>query len=631
MVHFNEEAYKRRTKDLLKREAVRVAQYLSAKHGIPYVDLTLTAINTEALGKISEEDAKKAKVAAYRLVGNRIDVAALSPLTDDVKAVAEDLKKKGFEPSIYITTTASLDRAWNFYVEVQQYERTQAGQIDIGEKDLGQFVEKMGSLAQTKQLITDSLAKEGTSRITSMLEIILSGAISLTASDVHIEPEEEHVRVRYRLDGILHEVADFDNHTYKLLASRIKLLSSLKLNVGSKRQDGRFSIKIGEDNIDIRTSIIPGAYGEAVVMRLLNPKAISMTISSLGINDKLLKLITDAIHQPNGMILTTGPTGSGKTTSLYAFLGEINKPGVKIITIEDPIEYHMAGAVQTQVKHDKGYTFFEGLKSAMRQDPDIIMVGEIRDEETAGTAIDAALTGHLVFSTLHTNNAAGTVPRLLDLMVNPKVIGPALSLSLAQRLVRRLCKVCKIKRAPNDEEREILERGIRELKFLDVPNIPDSVPAEVSAAKDGGCGECNNTGYRGRVGIYEGIVIDRAVEAIIPTNPSEYEIWQAAAPQKIPTMKQDGLAKIFEGLTTTDELSRVVNLRAPSPNIVSTEEETDKESMEPAPLDLPPLETTEPEVPTAAPAVAPEIGALDAGIEMPDLETSSWENESKNE
>jgi type II secretory ATPase GspE/PulE/Tfp pilus assembly ATPase PilB-like protein len=268
------------------------------------------------------------------------------------------------------------------------------------------------------------------------LEIILAGAISTKASDIHLEAEEKDARLRYRLDGMLYDITTFDQKTFHSILSRIKLLSGLKLNVKSEAQDGRFAIAIGDGEIEIRTSIIPGGFGEASVLRILNPKSISVPLEDLGFNKKLLGIISELIARPQGMILTTGPTGSGKTTTLYAFLKKVYEPSLKILTIEDPIEYRLGGIVQTQVEEEKGYGFLSGLRSALRQDPDIIMVGEIRDEETARTAIDAALTGHLVFSTLHTNNAAGAFTRLIDLKANPKVITSAVSASLAQRLIR---------------------------------------------------------------------------------------------------------------------------------------------------------------------------------------------------
>jgi type IV pilus assembly protein PilB len=278
-------------------------------------------------------------------------------------------------------------------------------------------------------------------KISRLLEIIIAGALALKASDVHIEPEEKFVRIRYRLDGVLTDILHFDKETFRLLLSRIKLLSGMKLNL-TGAQDGRYSIILENTEIEIRTSILPSAYDESIVMRVLNPTSISVPLESLGIPRKLLSVLLKEIDKPEGMILTTGPTGSGKTTTLYAFLRKVYTPEIKVITIENPIEYHLEGIVQTQVNTDKGYTFLEGLRSALRQDPDIIMVGEIRDRETAEIAVNSALTGHLVFSTLHTNNAAGTFPRLIDLGVNPKVITSALSVSMAQRLVRKLCPEC---------------------------------------------------------------------------------------------------------------------------------------------------------------------------------------------
>ena len=384
---------------------------------------------------------------------------------------------------------------------------------------------------------------------------MLAGAIAIKASDIHIEPEEVNVRLRYRLDGVLHDIAMIDHKTYKLALSRLKLLSGLKLNVSADTQDGRFSIKLGDVDIEIRTSILPSAYGEGIVMRILNPESIKVTLDQLGIEPTLLEILLREITKPNGMILTTGPTGSGKTTTLYAFLRKIYSPEIKVVTIEDPIEYHLAGISQTQVNEGSNYTFLSGLRAALRQDPDVIMVGEIRDSETAQIAINASLTGHLVLSTLHTNNAAGTIPRLIDLKVNPKVIGSALSVSIAQRLLRRLCSSCKTESTPTEEERATIGRilkGVMQKKGA-VPEI-----GNLSIAK--GCVVCNGSGYKGRVGIYEAILIDEAIEKLIAENPSEREIKEAAIPQGILDMREDGIVKILAGMTSFEELSRTIDL-----------------------------------------------------------------------
>ena len=554
-VHFDEDRQIRRGEELRKKEAERFAQLISNNTGLPYVDLSMVSISPDALGLIDEQTARAGKLAVYHATGQNVSLAAFSPSDPKVKEVLDKLKTSGYNPSLSITTLNSLERAWKYYADLHKTDETKIGQIDISGEALAKFAERIKTLEDTKKLMLETLAEKSKSRITAMLEIILGSAIALGASDVHMEPEEKEVRVRFRLDGILHDISSIDTHIYRLVLSRIKLLSALKLNVESARQDGRFSVEINKSSMDIRTSIIPGAYGESAVMRILNPESIKVTLEKLGMSPQLLAIMREEISKPNGMILNTGPTGSGKTTTLYTFLSEANEPGVKIITIEDPIEYHVQGIVQTQVNEKKGYTFAEGLKSAMRQDPDIIMVGEIRDNDTATTAVDASLTGHLVFSTLHTNNAAGTIPRLMDLGVNSKVLGPALNVAMAQRLVRMLCQACKRSRPVKPEERAIIEKKLATLKEIEISReLPETIWEEV------GCTVCNGTGFKGRVGVFEIILIDDAMEKLIPEGPSESEVWQVARAQKIPNMAEDGILKVLDGITTIPELERVIDL-----------------------------------------------------------------------
>jgi type II secretory ATPase GspE/PulE/Tfp pilus assembly ATPase PilB-like protein len=318
----------------------------------------------------------------------------------------------------------------------------------------------------------------------------------------------------------------------------------------------------GKEEVSIRTSLIPGAYGESIVMRILDPKSIQINLEDMGIEPYLFSVIEEEIKKPNGMILVTGPTGSGKTTTLYAFLRKIYSAEIKIITIEDPVEYHLNGITQTQTNSEKGYTFLEGLRSALRQDPDVVMIGEIRDAETAKTAIESALTGHMVFSTLHTNNAAGVIPRLIDLEANPKIMVSALSLSIAQRLVRKLCPYCKVEKAPTERESKILklvmdtikEEGKSLLNYKINPDAPIKLFSPI------GCEKCNSTGYKGRIGIFEAIKTDEAIEKIIPQNPSEREIKKVARAQGILSMRQDGVVKILNGITSFEEVLSVVDL-----------------------------------------------------------------------
>jgi len=555
MVIFDEEKQKEKIKILYLREEEDLASTLAAHYGVPYLDLTTHPINIDALRLLPEKEAREAEVAVFNATDKKVDIALLSPKNEKAMEVVESLKSKGFVPEVYMVSHRSLKKVWDRYKDLSYSFETKSGALDISNDDILSITEKVTSLPDIKKMIEEVLSLKKAYRISRILEIILAGSIALKASDIHLEPEEERVRLRYRLDGVLTDILFFDHETFTLLLSRIKLVSELKLNVSSIAQDGRFSIKLGPQEIEIRTSLLPGPNGESVVLRVLNPDTIAVPMEDLGIHPKLLKIINVEISKPNGMILTTGPTGSGKTTTLYAFLKKVYTPDIKVITIENPIEYHLTGIVQTQTESDKGYGFAEGLRSALRQDPDMIMVGEIRDSETATTAVNASLTGHLVFSTLHTNNAAGTFPRLLDLGVNPKVISSAINISIAQRLVRTLCPVCKKEVKLEGEKREIIERilsGITEKSYL------DGVQKE-KVYEPVGCAKCH-AGFKGRIGVFEAILVDEKIEEVVLLNPSERDIFEAAKPQGLLTLAQDGVIKILQGLTTIEELDRVIDL-----------------------------------------------------------------------
>jgi type II secretory ATPase GspE/PulE/Tfp pilus assembly ATPase PilB-like protein len=334
-----------------------------------------------------------------------------------------------------------------------------------------------------------------------LLEIILAGAIVVGASDIHIEPEEGFIRLRYRLDGVLEEIAELKSEKYHLINSRLKLLSGLKLTQTNSAQDGRFSIFYKNEEIGIRTSTVPGAYGEGIVMRLLDPKITQVKFEDLGIEPKLFAILDEQIKKPHGLISITGPTGSGKTATLYSFLRRIYSSEIKIITVEDPIEFHLPGITQTQA--DEKYVFADAVRAAVRQDPEVCMVGEIRDKETAGVAINFALTGHMVFSTLHTNSAAGVIPRLIDLGANPKILVSALSVSMAQRLVRRLCVHCKqkITIAPEAEKQVVKILDYAKKMGKDMASYGINITAPFEAYEPVGCEKCNFTGYKGRIGV----------------------------------------------------------------------------------------------------------------------------------
>ncbi|HMO78748.1 MAG TPA: ATPase, T2SS/T4P/T4SS family [Candidatus Paceibacterota bacterium] len=553
VIKFDEDKQNIKIAELREKESEDLAQYLSSKYGLPYIDLIGKAyIDTNALRIIREDDARQVKIAAFQLTNKNIKVAIISPNTQGLNVILENLQNQGYIPELYVCSQKSLEHAWSRYKDVSFATETSAGTLDVANEFISDFIKKVNSVDGAKKLIEDVKQMKRGFKISRIVEIIVAAGIGSKASDIHIEPEEDEVVVRFRIDGVLIRVTLLDFDTYKLLISRIKLLSGLKLNIKEQAQNGRFSVRIGETEFEIRTSTMPGNNGESVVMRLLDPKSLTVPLDQIGIPDKLLKLFIREIEKPNGMILNTGPTGSGKTTTLYSFLNRVKTPEIKIITIEDPIEYHLAGVVQTQVDQKKNYDFASGLKNSLRQDPDVIMVGEIRDNDTAATAIQAALTGHLVFSTLHTNSAAGAFPRLADLGVDSKIMTSAINLVIAQRLVRKLCPHCAKTVQLEGERLEKLKN------IYDQINDPEKPPFSDEIKESVGCPQCNNTGYRGRIGIFEAIFMDTELEKIIHDFGSEHEIFDVAKKQGMISMSEDGLIKIMKGVTTIDEVERVV-------------------------------------------------------------------------
>ncbi len=556
MVNFDEEQQNKKLAEMRKSEEEDVSRILAERYGYNYLDLNFIAINSDALRILNEEEARASNVAIFNLVGKKIDVAILSPKDEKTISIINRLSNQGYFPTVHMVSNKSLEKAWSRYKDLSYSSESTAGTFDIASDSVVRMMEKVKTIADVEILIKDLLGEKQTYRISKIMEIMLASALALGSSDVHLEPEEKDVRMRFRIDGALLDIFRFDKSTYTLILSRIKLLSGIKLNVKDEAQDGRFSIKIKDNNIEIRTSVLPGAYDESIVMRILNPKSIAVSLEELGIEKRTLDVLIEQISKPNGMLLITGPTGSGKTTTLYAFMKKIYSPDIKILTIEDPVEYHLDGIVQTQVEEEKGYTFLTGLRAAMRQDPDVIMVGEIRDPETASTAIQAALTGHLVFSTLHTNSAAGTYPRLIDLKVNPQLIPSAMNASMAQRLLKKLCNHCKVEKVPTEDENKIIKETLDSI--TDKTYIDGLQTEKIYEAK--GCEFCNGTGYKGRTAIVEAILSTKEIEEAIVRNASEREIKEIAKSQNILTMKQDGMIKILKGISSLDELGKVIDL-----------------------------------------------------------------------
>lgn len=545
-----------RIEELRKHEEEELARVLAIKYGVEYADLSSKSIDSDALRLLPEKEAREAEVAVFKKIGKRIFVGMRAPERDDSLQKITQLERLGYEVRRFMVSLASLEHAWDRYKDLSYATETEAGVLTISNESIQKTLSLVHGVEDVRSLVSSHIEGKDIHRISRVLEIVMAGALALSSSDIHLEPEEELVRMRYRLDGVLIEILTFDHETFALISSRIKLLSGLKLNLKNIAQDGRFSISANQKEIEIRTSILPGNYAETIVMRVLDPTTIALPMERLGFDGYLMEILRQEIAKPNGMILNTGPTGSGKTTTLYAFLREVHNPGIKIVTIEDPIEYHLSGIVQTQVS--KNYSFAQGLRSTLRQDPDIIMVGEIRDHEVAETAVHAALTGHLVFSTLHTNNAAGTFPRLVDMGISPDILGSAVNVAMAQRLVRILCPQCKKQVPLEGEQKLIFDR--------ELPHIPhpEGIPEDrVHVWIPVGCPACGGIGYKGRLAIVEAIRMDKEVEDAIRNKGSERDIWVAAKHQGVRRMLQDGLVKVLQGVTSFEELSRAIDVHEP--------------------------------------------------------------------
>ncbi len=520
--------------------------------GMPYVRLIGLAIPSEVLSMIPESQARALSVIPFLHQAEKLSVATTSKPSAEHLALAETLQKMHFLTVEWnLTSQNSFDHAISLYATVPHVVDTPDG-VTVNPKDIEQFskLSKLGEIA----------AKLKTLSITEMLNLVIAGALNTKSSDVHVEAEELGVKIRYRIDGVLTDIATLERETWGQLVSRIKLLSGMKINVSNHPQDGRFRIELPETSggkVDVRVSTLPTKFGESIVIRLLGSSlAGEITFDTLGLRGKALEELKIQINRPNGMIITTGPTGSGKTTTMYSILRILNEPGVKIITIEDPIEYELKGINQSQVDPEQGYTFANGLRSIVRQDPDVILVGEIRDTETTEIAIQAALTGHLVLSTVHTNSAAGTVPRLLALGAKAFLLAPAMNAMIGQRLVRRLCETCKLSTE--------LSGGLKQRAHDVLAAISPTAGVTVDLnnlrffeAK--GCELCHNSGYSGRISIYEILVMSKEIEQSVHKGDiSEVTMEEIAIRNGMVTMVQDGLLKALDGITSVDEVFRVV-------------------------------------------------------------------------
>lgn len=512
--------------------------------GLPYFDLSGLPIDEEALILLSRGAAEAAGAIPFSRDRQEVKVGLLDPGSPAALREIKALEQKKYHVAPYLVSRSA------FALALQQYKKILTPSI-LSENEIS-VTATSENLPKLREL-AGSEARLLALPVSELWNLVIGSALLMDASDIHLEPEKDLLKLRFRVDGVLQDIVNFPKTLEQFLLSRIKLVAKMKLNVTAAPQDGRMSVKYQEKILDMRVSVLPSAFGESVVIRIFGTQERELVMEKLGINDQALPVIKAVLRRINGMILTTGPTGSGKTTTLYTFLNFLNTPGVKIITLEDPVEYQLEGIIQTPIDRAAGMDFAGGLRSILRQDPEVIMVGEIRDYETAETSCQAALTGHLVLSTLHTNDAAGAIPRLLDLGVKPAVLAPALTGLIAQRLLRRLCPDCK----------EIYRLPARELERVKVilSHIPKAskiyIPAQLVFYHSKGCEKCHHLGYRGRVGVFEVFAVDDRIQQLIHEQVSTAEIKKAAIEAGMITMQQDGILKALAGVTDLAEVWRV--------------------------------------------------------------------------
>jgi type IV pilus assembly protein PilB len=517
--------------------------------GIPFVDLRKEIITPDILQAVPELIAKKYKIVAFSKDGHNLKVAMLNP--EDIQTIDFIKKKTGLKIVTCLTTEESVESVLRQYGQSLKAEFGDI--INKNSEEASQDAEEdLEKIAQGLPIIR-------------IVDTLIKHAILQSASDIHIEPDEKEVRVRYRIDGILHEAMTLPRQVNDGIIARIKVLSSLKLDEHRVPQDGRFKIEKDGKKMSFRVSILPIFDGEKVVMRLLDESSKGLTLESMGLGGQGLEIIHREIKRPNGMILVTGPTGSGKTTTLYTIMDILNMPGVNISTVEDPVEYRMPRINQTQIYPKVGLTFASGLRALLRQDPDIIMVGEIRDKETMEMAIHAAMTGHLVLSTLHTNSAAGTLPRLLDMGAEPFLVASTANVIIAQRLIRKLCPDCRKEYKISEKELKSFKENYKMEEILEVIKKSQSLGdklkekdtwADVKLFKASGCEQCHD-GYRGRNGIFETLEVNEEIKKMISQKASSEEIEEKARKEGMLTMVEDGFAKAIQGITSLEEILRV--------------------------------------------------------------------------
>ncbi len=540
--------FAKKQNEIKAKEIEQKTANIAQGSGLDYVNLAGFPISPEALVLIPEEKALEIQLVCFFYDGKNIRLGCLA-ITPEIEEEMEILKEKYFaNVKLYLISINSFQLVLEAYKTIPKTKKYDRG-VEISEANLEKFKEAISSYQSLNEKINEV-------NITDVVTLMLATAIKVGASDIHIEAEETGVVVRLRIDGVLQEAATINRDKWKRIISRLKILARVKINIDNKPQDGRYTIYLKGRRIDVRCSFLPTAYGESVVMRLLDSTTTILELESLGVRPEIMPILKKEIAKPNGLILTTGPTGSGKTSTLYAIINTLNKPGTKIITLEDPIEYQLSGINQSQVDSKHGFSFSDGLRSVLRQDPNIVMVGEIRDLETAEIAVQASLTGHLVLSTLHTNDAAGVIPRLIDIGVKPYFLVPSINAVIGQRLIRKLCPQCRQEHQVTEEETEQINKILAVISPKAGINIPATLPKIYKAGT--GCENCSFIGYKGRDGIFEIFTMDDNIKQLTIDHAPSFKILQQAIENGMITMLQDGILKVLTGLSSLDEVYRVI-------------------------------------------------------------------------
>lgn len=527
----------------------KATQEKAASLGMNYIDIASTPINPDLLKLIQPEVAKANLIFPFYRLGKKLRVTVAHPTSTGVRDIIADLKHQGYLINLNLSSEEGIAEALKIY-DSAQYRVKKAISTTLDESRIQTYEKELAEVASLGKKIAEVTSEEGA-------YLIAVAALRAGSSDIHLEAEENYVRARFRIDGLLHEVFRIDKSVWPNLSNQIKYQSKLKVNVSNIPQDGRYFFQVNDRKIDVRVSVLPTEYGESFVMRLLDSGRHLVSFEELGYSGPYLQKIENLPKITHGMILMTGPTGSGKTTSLYTMLAKFNKPAAKIITLEDPIEYHLEGISQSQIQEKEGYTFASGLRSILRQDPEVIMIGEIRDLETAETAAQAALTGHVLLSTLHTNSAIESIPRLINIGLPAFMIAPSLHTIIAQRLARSLCPQCRVEKpipkAQLDEINSVVEM-IKKVRPSENIVIPTTLPLAE------GCEMCSHTGYKGRIALVEMLEVDYEMRDLILSKASTTKMIEAARRKGMITMREDGILKVLEGKTTLEEVHRVTSI-----------------------------------------------------------------------